>query len=404
MRPRSLGEFVGQSHLLAPGRTLANAVDAGELPSFILWGPPGCGKTTLARLLAHAVEADWSALSGVTSSVKDIRAQVEAARRGAGLFGRQFVLFVDEIHRFNKAQQDALLPHVERGTVTLIGATTENPGFQVNPALRSRARVLTLEPLSDEDVRGIVEAALSDPQRGLAAHGVRAEPEAVDLLVAAAHGDARSTLNALETAARSAWARTRRADPGAIGDVVLTADDASEALRGVSIRYDRSGDGHYRNTSAFIKSMRASDPDAALYYMRRMLAGGEDPRFILRRALIFASEDVGLADPQALVHTSAALAAFDVVGLPEGEIIMTQAVTYLALAPKSRAVYDATRRAQDVVSRAGHLPVPKHLINAVTEIDKELGHGKYAARPAGEGARRRCMPEGLDEPIFVPDE
>ncbi len=370
----------------------------------ILWGPPGCGKTTLARLLAEAVEADLSMLSGVTSSVKDIREQVERARRGVGLFGRQFILFVDEIHRFNKAQQDALLPHVERGTVTLIGATTENPGFQVNPALRSRARVLTLEPLTDGAIRDVVEAALTDAQRGLATHGVSAEPGAVDLLVSSAHGDARSTLNALETAARAAWARARRVNPGDLGDIVVTSEDVTESLRGVTSHYDRSGDGHYRNTSAFIKSMRASDPDASLYYMRRMLAGGEDPRFILRRALIFASEDVGLADPSALTHTSAALAAFDVVGLPEGEIIMTQAVLYLARAPKSRAVYDATKRARAVVERAGHLPVPAHLINAVTEVDRELGHGKGYRMPGQDGApSMRCMPEGLDEVIFEPD-
>ena len=366
MRPRDLTEFVGQRHLLAPGKFLANVVATRRLPSLILWGPPGAGKTTLARLLADAVGGELVTLSAVTAGVKDIREQAERARHQRLLAG-PLVLFVDEIHRFNKAQQDALLPHVERGTLILVGATTETPSFEVNSALLSRCRVLTLEALGDDDVGLIVDRALTDPERGLGALELGLDRAAREALVDAAEGDARTALGALEMAADRALSDRRE---------IISRDDVEEAVQRRIVRYDKAGEEHYKTVSAFIKSMRGSDPDAALYYMIRMLEGGEDPLFVLRRMVIFASEDIGNADPRALQVALAATEAYRFMGLPEGVLPMTQAATYLATAPKSNAVITAYGKARKDVVERGSLPVPAHIVNAPTKLHERLGHGR----------------------------
>lgn len=387
MRPRSLEDFVGQQHLLAEGKFLASVLRRGRLPSIILWGPPGSGKTTLAKLLANSVGGDLVTLSAVTAGVKDIRKQAERAQHQR-LLGGPIVLFVDEIHRFNKAQQDALLPHVEKGTLTLIGATTETPSFEVNSALLSRCRVLTLEALDDTSVGLIVDRALSD-ERGLGSRGFGLEPGARRALVDAADGDARTALNALEVAAEHAAAAER--------DLIETADVA-EALQQRMVRYDKAGEEHYKTVSAFIKSMRGSDPDAALHYMVRMLEAGEDPVFILRRMVIFASEDIGNADPQALQVALNATDAVRLVGLPEGVLPMTQAVTYLASAPKSNAVFAAYGKARRDVLGHPNAPIPPHIVNAPTAMHKKLGHGrgyKYPHNFDGNFVVDDYLPEAL---------
>jgi len=361
MRPRRLEEFEGQRHLLAPDRPLGLvAAGKGRLPSHILWGPPGSGKTTLARLLVERVGLRFAPLSAVQAGVKELR---EALAHAAALRpnGTSTALFIDEIHRFNKAQQDALLPHVERGDVVLIGATTENPSFEVIPALRSRCRVFTLKAHEPEDIARMVERALADP-RGLA--GTRAiDAAALDLLTRLSQGDARRALQLVENAAERVEHTIDRA-------AIETAVEARLP------DYDKGGEAHYDVISAFIKSMRGSDPDAALYWLARMLEGGEDPRFIIRRMLIFASEDVGNADPQALALTVAAGHAFDRVGLPEGRLILAQAASYLASTPKSNASYKAIGAAAAAVQEHGALPVPLHLRNAPTQLLEQEGYGK----------------------------
>lgn len=366
MRPRSLDEFVGQQHLLGDGKFLANVLRTRRLPSIILWGPPGSGKTTLAKLLADAVGGEFVALSAVTAGVRDIRKQADRARNQR-LLGGPLVLFVDEIHRFNKAQQDALLPHVEKGTLTLIGATTETPSFEVNSALLSRCRVLTLHALEDADIGLIVDRAISDADRGLGDFDLGVTQKARSTLIDAADGDARTVLNALDVAADTARASGRD---------ILEVDDVEEAVQRKVVRYDKAGEEHYRTVSAFIKSMRGSDPDAALHYMVRMLEGGEDPVFILRRIVIFASEDIGNADPQALQVAVSAMNAFRMMGLPEGVLPMTQAVTYLATAPKSNSVIQAYGRARKDVLQTPNAPIPDHIVNAPTRLHQALGHGR----------------------------
>lgn len=365
MRPQSLAELVGQGHLLAPGRLLGQLAPGRTLPSLILWGPPGSGKTTLARLLGEAVRAHLIALSAVTSGVKEVREVVAEAATRRDQYGHRTLLFIDEIHRFSKAQQDALLPHVEAGTVTLVGATTENPSFGVIAALLSRCRVVRLEPLADDQLAALARRALTDRDRGLGALEVTIADEPLAHLVDRAAGDARRMYGILEVAAQLAGAGA------AITDAHL--DEASQQK---TLTYDRSGDEHYGVVSAFIKSMRGSDPDAAVYWMTRMLEAGEDPRFVIRRMVIFASEDVGNADPQALVVAVGALQAYELVGLPEGVLPLTQAVVYLATAPKSNTALTSYAAARKAVRERGALPVPPELRPASTELARKMGHGE----------------------------
>jgi putative ATPase len=366
MRPRSLDEFVGQKHLLGPGRILTEMVESGQLRSLVLWGPPGSGKTTLAQILASKTGARCVHFSAVSSGVKDLKKIIDEAER-LGRVGKKTVLFVDEIHHFNKSQQDNFLPYVERGTIVLIGATTENPSFEVISPLLSRTQVLVLKTLSTEEIGAIVDRALQDNNRGLGIFDLTISPDARDFLIEQSHGDCRVALNALETAATL----TRNAKAKEIGLTQL-----QDALQRNPLRYDKSGEEHYNVISAFIKSLRGSDPDAALYWMMRMIEAGEDPLFIARRMVIFAAEDIGNADPAALQVAVAAKDAFHFIGLPEGRIPLAQAVTYLATAPKSNASYLAMLAAMEDVEQHGALPVPLHLRNAPTRLMKKLGYGK----------------------------
>ena len=367
MRPRTLAEFVGQRRLLAPGRVLHDMLEGGRVESLILWGPPGTGKTTLAHLLADASGARAVTFSAVLQGVKDLREIVREAAEELERGGKQTVLFVDEIHRFNKAQQDAFLPHVEAGTVTLIGATTENPSFEVIAPLLSRTRVLVLEPLTAEELGSIVDRALADTDHGLGGLGLSFAPDARTFLLDHAQGDARIALGTLELAGR--LARTRRTD-------TLDLALMEEAAQQRALRYDKAGEEHYNIISAFIKSLRGGDPDAAVYWMMRMLEAGEDPLFIARRMVIFAAEDVGNAEPQALQVAVATKDAVHFIGLPEGRIPLAQAATFLATCPKSNAAYRALLAATEDVQRTGPLPVPLHLRNAPTPLMKGLGYGR----------------------------
>lgn len=369
MRPATLEAFAGQHHLLGPGKILANALNRNALPSLILWGPPGCGKTTLARLLAEAVRAEFIPISAVLSGVKDIRENVSHAAKMRGLLNQRTVLFVDEIHRFNKAQQDALLPHVENGTITLIGATTENPSFEVNSALLSRCRTVVLEALDEHSISNIIEQALTDEYRGLGRLKVTLDADAKTAILLAADGDARAALNTLEIAADAIAHKPE-------DERIITRPQVEEAVQRRMVNYDKAGEQHYNTVSAFIKSMRGGDPDAALHYMIRMLEGGEDPLFVLRRMVIFASEDVGNADPQALQVAMNATQAFQFMGMPEGVLPITQAVLYLATAPKSNTALTSYALARKDVMDFPNLPPPKHLLNAPTKLMRDLGHGR----------------------------
>jgi len=367
MRPRSMDEVVGQAHLLGPGRLLQQIAAKGALHSIILWGPPGTGKTTIARLLTETSGAVFNSISAVTAGVAELRDAVDSARRALEIEGKRTVLFIDEIHRWNRAQQDAILPHVESGLITLIGATTENPSFEIIAPLLSRARVLVLEPLSHEDLATLVTRALLESERGLGAHQLTLDPEALVQLVRFAGGDARRALGTLEVAAELTINAGRRA---------ITAADVTEAAQHRALRYDRAGEEHYNVVSAFIKSMRGSDPDAALYWMSRMVEAGEEPLFIARRMVIFASEDIGNADPQALQVAVAVKDAVDFVGMPEGIIPLAHGVAYLASAPKSNASYRAMIAARSDARECGPLPVPLHLRNAPTPLMRDLRYGE----------------------------
>jgi len=366
MRPRTLDEFVGQEALLGPGHALRTAIERDAVPSMVLWGPPGSGKTTLAQIVASTTGAHFEGMSAVSAGVAELRRGIAEAKARARV-GKRTVLFIDEIHRFNKAQQDAILPYVEDGTVTFIGATTENPSFEVNSALLSRARVFVLKSLSDEEVGSIVDRALVDSERGLGTLGVELTEDARRLLISLANGDARAALNALEFAGATATARR----PATI-DVALVR----EAMQRRGSQYDKAGDMHYDVISAFIKSVRASDPDAALYWLARMVDGGEDPLFIARRLVILASEDVGLADSTGLQVAVAAQQAVHFVGMPEGFYALAHATLYLATAPKSNEVGCAYGAAMEDVVATRNDPVPMHLRNAPTRLMKELGYGE----------------------------
>ena len=387
MRARTLAEFSGQEHLVGEGRILRRMIETDSLSSLILWGPPGCGKTTLANIIAAETKSHFIFFSAILSGVKEIRETFREAERYAAR-GIRTILFIDEIHRFNKAQQDAFLPYIEKGTVTLIGATTENPSFEVIAPLLSRCRVLTLHQLEPDAVCELLLLALNDIKRGLGRHALTASDETLNFLAEQSGGDARSALNTLEVAA----GLTEQ------GCGEITLEIAQEALQKKALLYDKGGEEHYNVISAFIKSLRGSDPDAALYWLARMLEAGEDPIFILRRMIILASEDIGNADPRALQIAVAALQAFQVIGMPEGRIILGQAVTYLATAPKSNASYVGINAALSEVRATGALPVPLHIRNAPTKLMKEQGYGKgyqYAHDYEDGYSGQECLPEKL---------
>tara|TARA_B100000408_G_scaffold60058_1_gene45898 strand:+ start:151 stop:1503 length:1353 start_codon:yes stop_codon:yes gene_type:complete len=400
MRPRTFDEFVGQEHVVGIDRVLRRAIQADRLPSFILWGPPGSGKTTLARLIAGVTQASFQSVSAVTSGVADLRRIVSEARDRSGMHQEKTILFVDEIHRFNKSQQDVILPHVEDGTVTFIGATTENPSFEVNAPLLSRCRVFALQNLTPEEAEKIIRSALADDQRGLGELGLELEQPALEHLIDIANGDARVALNALETAAFAT---------GVVeGATTIDLATISDALQRRSPLYDKAGEGHYDTISAFIKSVRGSSPDGALYWLARMIESGEDPLFIARRLVILAAEDIGLAQPEALAIAVAAQQAVHFLGMPEARIPLAEATVYLATAPKSNSAYMALEQAlADVRQRAGE-PVPLHLRNAVTGLMRNMGYGKdyqYAHDHPGHFVEQDFLPPSLkDRRYYQPTE
>ncbi len=389
MRPRTLAEYSGQEHLLGLGMPLRVSIEKDDPASMIFWGPPGVGKTTLAKIIAGVTEANFIEFSAVLSGIKEIRQVMVEAEKASG-FGLRTILFVDEIHRFNKAQQDAFLPYVERGTLRLIGATTENPSFEINAALLSRCRVYTLRGLSEEQVAGLLRAALTDSERGLGTLGVQADDDALAMMAAFASGDARNALNALEAAAKLAQSR---------GEVFITKAIAAEALQRRVLLYDKKGEQHYDIISALHKSVRNSDADAALYWLGRMLEAGEDPMYVARRIVRMAVEDIGLAAPEALNLCLSARDAMHFLGQPEGGLALAQAVVYLALAPKSNALYTAYGVVQKDIEATAAQPVPLHLRNAPTKLMKSLDYGKdyqYAHDLDGRVAAMECLPPSLE--------
>ncbi len=395
MRPDKLEELAGQAHISAPGSLFRSALEADALFSMILWGPPGCGKTTLANIIANLTGAVFVQISAVLSGVKDIRAVIQAARERRDRFGKRTVLFVDEVHRFNKAQQDAFLPHVESGLVTMIGATTENPSFEVIPALMSRCRLITMNPVDEESMKGVLSRALADKEKGLGAMNLTLADDALAHIIALADGDVRTALNSLEAAAL-----LRGPDQT---DGLITLEKVEAALDKKAMLYDKTGEEHYNLISALHKSLRGSDPDAAVYWLERMLTGGEDPFYILRRMVRFASEDIGNADPAALGLTLDAMEAYRFLGSPEGELAIVQAAVYLATAPKSNSLYVTSNTVQGVIKKTGYLPVPKHIRNAPTRLMKEIGYGrdyKYAHHYKDAFAPQDHLPEKLQDNIY----
>jgi putative ATPase len=400
MRPRTLDELVGQAHLVGPNKALAHAIGHDRVPSMILWGPPGVGKTTLGRILADQTRAFFVLFSAVLGNLQELRAIVAAAKERSAFERRRTLVFVDEIHRFNKAQQDAFLPHVEDGTLTLIGATTENPSFAVNAALLSRCKVYRLEPLAEDEIVRLLRRALAEEPRGLGSLGLVADEDALVALARSARGDARRALASLDAVAGHL---------AGVGSTALTMEAVLAVEDRAPLLYDKAGEEHYNVVSAFIKSMRGSDPDAAVYWMMRMLDAGDDPLFVLRRMLIFASEDVGNADPRALVVVNACDQAFRRMGMPEGLFPLTQAAVYLASAPKSNAIKGAWQKARALVEAHGALPVPKKLRNGVTALMKSDGYGegyKYAHDyEEGVVPGETYLPDALvGEVVYAPTE
>ncbi len=407
MRPETLDEIVGQEHILAKDKLLYRAIKADKLGSVILFGPPGTGKTTIAKVIAHTTHAEFRQLNATTSGKKDMEEVVETAKNNLAAYGGKTILFIDEIHRFNKAQQDYLLPFVEDGTLTLIGATTENPYFEVNRALLSRSRLFELKPLSKANIRTLIMRAVTDEKKGMGMYHAGIDEDAADFLSDISEGDARSALNAVELAVLTT-------DPDADGRIHLTLDIMQECIQKRAVGYDKDGNNHYDTISAFIKSMRGSDPDAAAYYVARMLEAGEDIKFIARRIMICASEDVGNADPMALVLATNASLAVERIGLPEARIILTHAATYVASAPKSNAVVRAIDTAEALVRRTGNLPIPSYLRDVHYEEGQEQGNGTGSFKGNGTGYKyahnypyhyveQQYLPDAIrDEHIYIP--
>jgi len=391
MRPTTLHEFVGQEHLVGKGRVLRKAIEAGQLHSIIFWGPPGSGKTTLAHIIAETTNAHFSPISAVSAGVADLRRIIEEAKERHRIHGQRTILFIDEIHRFNKAQQDAILPYVEDGTVTLIGATTENPSFEIIPPLLSRCRILTLRPLNEDELRIIILRASKDTIRGLGVLNIELVADALSHLITTSNNDARAALNVLEAAAMTT-------PPDAEGNRRISLQTVEDALQHRALRYDKAGEQHYDLISALHKSMRDSDPDASLYWLARMLEAGEDPLYIARRVVRFASEDVGMADPQALVVAMAAQQAVHFIGMPEGNLALAEAVVYLSTAPKSNSLYQAYSRIQEQIKQGPDESVPLHLRNPVTPLTKEMGYGegyKYAHDYPEHFVEQQHLPDSL---------
>jgi len=391
MRPRNLEEFVGQEHLVGKGKILQTIIRQDTIPSMIFWGPPGSGKTTLARIIARQTNSEFIQMSAVLAGVKDIRDTVENAKKQRAMLERKrTILFIDEIHRFSKAQQDSLLPHVETGVLTLIGATTENPSFEVISALLSRSRVFVLYQLTKENSMQLLSAALHDKERGLGQLNIKIERKMLESIAEYSNGDARTALNILELSSKIG-------KPNKKNVILITEDDVKQAIQRSNLLYDRAGEEHYNTISAFIKSMRASDPDAALYYLARMVEAGEDSLFIARRMVVFASEDIGMAQPTALVVANEVFRACETIGYPECAINLAHGVVYLATAKKDRRAYEALRSAQADVKQYGNLPIPLHIRNAPTKLMKELGYGKgYEKYPE----KKNFLPEKLKGKIY----
>ena len=396
MRPPAFSDFVGQEHLIGKKRVLRKAIEAGQLPSIILWGPPGSGKTTLAYIIANGTDSHFSPVSAVSAGVNDLRRIIEEAKERRKLYQQKTILFIDEFHRFNKAQQDAVLPFVEDGTVTLIGATTENPSFEVISPLLSRCRVLTLNPLTEDEIRIIISRALKDRLRGLGALNVELDNDATAHLIATSNNDARVALNALEMAALTT-------PPDADGKRRISLPTIEDAIQHRALRYDKAGEQHFDIISALHKSMRGSDPDASLYWLARMIEAGENPLYIARRLVRFASEDIGMADPHALVIAMAAQQAVHFIGIPEGNLALAQAAVYLATAPKSNSLYQAYSRVQEEIKQGPNESVPLHLRNPVTPLMKDMGYGKgykYAHDYPGHFVKQQNLPDSLQGKRF----
>ena len=396
LRPRTLDEVVGQQHIVGKDKLLYRAIQADKLGSIIFYGPPGTGKTTLAKVIANTTSADFRQINATVAGKKDMEEVVKEAKDNIGMYGRKTILFVDEIHRFNKGQQDYLLPFVEDGTLILIGATTENPYFEVNGALLSRSRIFELKPLEKEDVKELIRRAVYDKERGMGIYDADIDEDAADFLADTANGDARAALNAVELGVLTTA-------KGADGRIHIDMAVAQECIQKRAVRYDKNGDNHYDTISAFIKSMRGSDPDAAVYYLARMLYAGEDIKFIARRIMICAAEDVGNADPQALVVAVNAAQAAERIGLPEANIILSQAVTYVATAPKSNAACMAVQKAMEAVRNERTMPVPVHLQDKYYKGAEKLGHGAgylYAHDYPKHYVQQQYLPEGMEGTVF----